>query len=43
MAAQISTRIAQKLEVQVYGWPANEKFLEAVHSQYRATGRYRNS
>jgi uncharacterized RDD family membrane protein YckC len=43
MAAQISTRIAQKLEVQVYGWPANEKFLEAVHSQYRATGRYRNA
>ena len=43
MASQISTRIAQKLEVQVYGWPANEKFLEAVHSQYRATGRYRNA
>jgi uncharacterized RDD family membrane protein YckC len=42
MAAQISTRIAQKLEVQVYGWPANEKFLEAVHAQYRATGRYRS-
>jgi uncharacterized RDD family membrane protein YckC len=43
MAAQISTRIAQKLEVQIYGWPANEKFLEAVHSQYRATSRYRNA
>ena len=43
MAAQISGRIAQKLEVQVDGWPANEKFLEAVHSQYRATGRYRSS
>src|SRR5882724_1381645 len=43
MAAQISTRIAQKLEVQVYGWPANEKFLEAVHSQYRATNRFRNA
>jgi uncharacterized RDD family membrane protein YckC len=42
MAAQISTRIALKLGVQVYGWPANEKFLEAVHSQYRASGRYRN-
>lgn len=42
MAAQISSRIAQKLEVQVYGWPANEKFLEAVHAQYRATGRYRS-
>jgi uncharacterized RDD family membrane protein YckC len=43
MAAQISSRIAQKLEVQVYGWPANERFLEAVHSQYRASGRYRNA
>ena len=43
MAAQISTRIGQKLEVQVYGWPANEKFLEAVHAQYRATGRYRSA
>ena len=42
MAAQISTRIAEKLEVHVYGWPANEKFLEAVHAQYRATGRYRS-
>jgi hypothetical protein len=27
--------------VQVRGWPANERFLEAVHSQYRATSRYR--
>ncbi len=43
MAAQISSRIAQKLEVQVHGWPANEKFLESVHSQYRATSRYRNA
>ena len=42
MASQISTRIAQKLEVQVRGWPASEKFLEAVHSQYRASVRYRN-
>jgi uncharacterized RDD family membrane protein YckC len=40
MAAQIAARIGQKLEVQVYGWPANERFLEAVHAQYRATGRY---
>ena len=43
MAAQIAARIGTKLEVQVRGWPANEKFLEAVHSQYRATGRYRSS
>jgi uncharacterized RDD family membrane protein YckC len=40
MAAQITARISCKLEVQVRGWPANEKFLEAVHSQYRATNRY---
>jgi uncharacterized RDD family membrane protein YckC len=43
MAAQISTRIAQKLEVQVYGWPANERFLEAVQAQYRATSRYQSA
>jgi uncharacterized RDD family membrane protein YckC len=42
MAAQIATRIGAKLEVQVHGWPANERFLEAVHSQYRATSRYRS-
>jgi uncharacterized RDD family membrane protein YckC len=42
MAAQISTRIGEKLGVQVRGWPANERFLEAVHSQYRATSRYRS-
>jgi uncharacterized RDD family membrane protein YckC len=39
MAAQITTRIGSKLGVEVRGWPANEKFLEAVHSQYRATNR----
>jgi uncharacterized RDD family membrane protein YckC len=43
MAAQITARISAKLEVQVRGWPANEKFLEAVHSQYRATTRYQPS
>jgi uncharacterized RDD family membrane protein YckC len=41
MAAQISNRIAGKLRVQVYGWPRNEKFLEAVHAQCRAGGRLR--
>ena len=43
MAAQVATRIAAKLEVQVRGWPANEHFLEAVHSQYRASSRYRSA
>jgi uncharacterized RDD family membrane protein YckC len=42
MAAQIASRIGEKLEVQVRGWPFNERFLEAVHSQYRATSRYRS-
>jgi uncharacterized RDD family membrane protein YckC len=41
MAAQISSRIAGKLGVQVYGWPRNEKFLEAVHAQYRSGSRLR--
>lgn len=40
MAAQIANRIGQTLQVQVYGWPYNERFLEAVHAQYRAVGRY---
>ena len=40
MAAQIATRLGEKLGVQVYGWPRTEKFLEAVHAQYRAAGRY---
>jgi uncharacterized RDD family membrane protein YckC len=40
MAAQIAARIGEKLQVQVYGWPYNEKFLEAVYAQYRASGRY---
>jgi len=42
MAAQISARIGEKLGVQIYGWPRTEKFLEAVHAQYRAAGRYRS-
>jgi uncharacterized RDD family membrane protein YckC len=40
MAAQVTQRISAKLGVEVRGWPANEKFLEAVHSQYRASNRY---
>jgi uncharacterized RDD family membrane protein YckC len=43
MAAQITARIGAKLEVQVRGWPANEKFLEAVHTQYRSTNRFHSS
>jgi uncharacterized RDD family membrane protein YckC len=43
MAAQITSRISAKLGVEVRGWPANEKFLEAVHTQYRATNRFNAS
>ena len=43
MAAQICARIGEKLGVQIRGWPANERFLEAVHSQYRASSRYRSA
>jgi uncharacterized RDD family membrane protein YckC len=39
MAWQISQRIGTKFGVTVHGWPATENFLEAVHKEYRATGR----
>lgn len=42
MATQICARIGQKLGVNVYGWPRNEKFLEAVLQQCRSTGRFRS-
>ncbi|HEV2421495.1 MAG TPA: RDD family protein [Candidatus Acidoferrales bacterium] len=41
MAARLSKRIAEKLGVQVGGWPQTEKFLEAVHEQYRSVGHMR--
>lgn len=41
MAARLSKRIADKLGVQVGGWPQTEKFLEAVHEQYRSVGHMR--
>jgi len=40
MAWQIARRIGAKFGVAVNGWPATENFLEAVHKEYRATGRY---
>jgi uncharacterized RDD family membrane protein YckC len=40
MAAQITARISTTLGVHVRGWPANERFLEAVLSQYRSTERF---
>ncbi len=43
MAAQITARIGATLEVRVRGWPANERFLEAVHAQYRSTNRFHSA
>jgi uncharacterized RDD family membrane protein YckC len=43
MAAQITARISAKLAVEVRGWPANERFLEAVHLQYRLSNRLHGS
>jgi len=40
MAGQITARISAKVGVEVRGWPYNEKFLEAVHAQYRSSNRY---
>jgi uncharacterized RDD family membrane protein YckC len=41
IAAQIASKMAQKLNVRVVGWPQTERFLEAVYAQCRATGRSR--
>jgi uncharacterized RDD family membrane protein YckC len=42
MALQIASRIGEKLQVKVYGWPRTENFLEAVLQQCRSTGQFRN-
>jgi uncharacterized RDD family membrane protein YckC len=42
MAAQISNRLAGKMEVEVSGWPRTEKFLEAVLEQCRQSDRFRS-
>jgi uncharacterized RDD family membrane protein YckC len=42
MAAQISNRLADKMEVEVSGWPRTEKFLEAVLEQCRQSERFRS-
>ena len=41
MAMQIANRLAQKMEVQIYGWPRTERFLEAVMEQCRRSDRFR--
>jgi uncharacterized RDD family membrane protein YckC len=42
MALQIANRLSQKMEVQVYGWPRTERFLEAVMEQCRQSDRFRS-
>lgn len=41
MAAQIANRLADKMEVKIYGWPRTERFLEAVIEQCRQNDRFR--
>jgi uncharacterized RDD family membrane protein YckC len=42
MALQISNRIAGKMEVQIFGWPRTERFLETVLEQCRQSDRFRS-
>jgi hypothetical protein len=42
MALQIATRLADKMEVKIYGWPRTERFLEAVMEGCRRTDRFRS-
>jgi len=42
MAMQIANRLANKMEVKIYGWPRTEKFLEAVIEQCRQSNRFRS-
>jgi len=42
MAMQITNRLADKMEVKIYGWPRTERFLEAVIEQCRQSDRFRS-
>ena len=42
MAAQITSRLAKKLEVEVFAWPRTERFLESVMEQCRQSDRFRS-
>jgi uncharacterized RDD family membrane protein YckC len=42
MAVQIATRLADKMDVKIYGWPRTERFLEAVIEQCRQSNRFRS-
>ena len=41
MAMQIANRLADKMQVKIYGWPRTERFLEAVMEQCRQSDRFR--
>ncbi len=41
MATQIANRLADKMDVKIYGWPRTERFLEAVMEQCRQNDRFR--
>ena len=42
MATQIANRLANNMEVRVFGWPRTERFLEAVIEQWRQNDRFRS-
>jgi uncharacterized RDD family membrane protein YckC len=42
MAMEIANRLADKMEVKVYGWPRTERFLEAVIEECRRSDRFRS-
>ena len=41
MATQIANRLADKMDLKIYGWPRTERFLEAVMEQCRQNDRFR--
>jgi len=42
MAAQISYRLASKMNLQIQGWPRTERFLESVMDQARQSHQFRS-
>jgi uncharacterized RDD family membrane protein YckC len=42
MAMQIANRLADNMQVKVYGWPRTERFLEAIIEQCRQSDRFRH-
>jgi uncharacterized RDD family membrane protein YckC len=42
MATRIANRLADKMELKIFGWPRTERFLEAVIEECRRSDRFRN-